>query len=99
MQAELPTQHRQRSPRLLQCPQKQRSTHKATKTALRIPRLGLPSKRERDPYTGHRKEIDQVGPSEGLDEIRILVTVRRELVVKADHARDRRRELGNAEGF
>ncbi len=99
MQAQLPTQHRQRSPRLLQCPEKQRSTHEATKTALRIPRLGLPSKRKRDPYPGYRKEIDQVGTPEGLDEIRILVTVWCELVVKADHAADRRRQLGEAEGF
>ena len=96
---ELPTQHRQRSPRLLQCTEKQGPAYETAKPALRIRGLGLPTKRKGHPYPGHGKKIDQVGAPEGLDEIRILVTVRSELVVKADYAADRRREIRETKGF
>ncbi|MBW2687163.1 MAG: hypothetical protein JRE19_14800 [Deltaproteobacteria bacterium] len=78
---------------MLERSEQQGPTYKAAKAALRIRGLGLSTKCKWQPDPGHGKEVDQVGAPEGLDEVRILVTVRRELVVKADHATDRRREL------
>lgn len=46
------------------------------------------SKGKWDANAGHRKEIHEVGASEGFNEIRVLFMVRRELVVKANHEAD-----------
>ena len=84
---------------MLERSEKQGPAYEAAKAALRIRGLGLSTKCEWQPDPRHGKEVDQVGAPEGLDEVRILVTVRSELVVKADHAADRGRELSEAEGF
>ena len=84
---------------MLERSEEQGPTYEAAKAALWIRGLGLSTKREWQPDPGHGEEVDQVGASERLDEVGILVTVRSELVVKADHAADRWRELREAEGF
>ena len=78
---------------MLERSEEEGSADEAAEAAFWIRGLGLSTKCKWQPDPGHGKQVDQVGAPEGLDEVRVLVTVRRELVVKADHAADRRREL------